>query len=591
MQTAKLSTIKTLWRLAPFAKRALGRIGLGIVAAISAHLVALSIPQFLQGLVNSLVSGGIDALLPAVGLILLLGVLEALFVLLRRWLVLTPGTYVEADMRNTLFAKLQDLPVAFHDRWPSGQLLSRAVADLGLIRRWLSFGIVLLIANFLTLVIGLGILFTYNFWLGLIFSVASIPIWVIGFRFERRFGAIARRAQDQSGDLATRVEESVHGVRVLKSFGRGGFAAKQFASQAFELKTTEITKAKSIANIWLNLIMIPELALGSAFFAGILLVADGQISVGTLVAFIATAMVLRWPTESLGFFLGMTLEAKTATERIFEVLDEPDTISDPVSPKQIQKPLGLLEFEDVHFRYQDAPDDAKDLIDGINLRLEPGQSVALIGLTGCGKTTLTALTTRLYDVSSGQIKIDGVNIKDLTRSELRSLIAMAFEDATLFSSSVRDNVLLGNSEQSEEDLQQALEIAQAGFVYDLPNGLDTEIGEEGLSLSGGQRQRLALARAVAAKPKILVLDDPLSALDVDTEALVEKALRKVLKQTTALIVAHRPSTVMLADKVALLEDGKISAFGTHKELLATSAHYREVITSLDQEQKQREVNL
>ena len=245
----------------------------------------------------------------------------------------------------------------------------------------------------------------------------------------------------------------------------------------------------------------------------------------------------------------------------------------------------------MHFRYQDAPDDAKDLIDGINLRLEPGQSVALIGLTGCGKTTLTALTTRLYDVSSGQIKIDGVNIKDLTRSELRSLIAMAFEDATLFSSSVRDNVLLGNSEQSEEDLQQALEIAQAGFVYDLPNGLDTEIGEEGLSLSGGQRQRLALARAVAAKPKILVLDDPLSALDVDTEALVEQALRKVLKQTTALIVAHRPSTVMLADKVALLEDGKISAFGTHKELLATSAHYREVITSLDQEQKQREVNL
>ena len=591
MQTAKLSTIKTLWRLAPFAKRALGRIGLGIVAAISAHLVALSIPQFLQGLVNSLVSGGIDALLPAVGLILLLGVLEALFVLLRRWLVLTPGTYVEADMRNTLFAKLQDLPVAFHDRWPSGQLLSRAVADLGLIRRWLSFGIVLLIANFLTLVIGLGILFTYNFWLGLIFSVASIPIWVIGFRFERRFGAIARRAQDQSGDLATRVEESVHGVRVLKSFGRGGFAAKQFASQAFELKTTEITKAKSIANIWLNLIMIPELALGSAFFAGILLVADGQISVGTLVAFIATAMVLRWPTESLGFFLGMTLEAKTATERIFEVLDEPDTISDPVSPKQIQKPQGLLEFEDVHFRYQDAPNDAKDLIDGINLRLEPGQSVALIGLTGCGKTTLTALTTRLYDVSSGQIKIDGVNIKDLTRSELRSLIAMAFEDATLFSSSVRDNVLLGNSEQSEEDLQQALEIAQAGFVYDLPNGIDTEIGEEGLSLSGGQRQRLALARAVAAKPKILVLDDPLSALDVDTEALVEQALRKVLKQTTALIVAHRPSTVMLADKVALLQDGKISAFGTHKELLATSAHYREVITSLDQEQKQREVNL
>lgn len=591
MQTAKLSTIRTLWRLAPFAKRALGRIGLGIVAAISAHLVALSIPQFLQGLVNSLVAGGIDALFPAVGLILLLGFLEALFVLLRRWLVLTPGTYVEADMRNTLFAKLQDLPVSFHDRWPSGQLLSRAVADLGLIRRWLSFGIVLLIANFITLVIGLGLLFTYNFWLGLIFSVASIPIWIISFRFERRFGTIARQAQDQSGDLATRVEESVHGVRVLKSFGRGGFAAKQFASQALELKDTEITKAKSIANIWLNLILIPELALGTAFFAGILLVADGQISVGTLVAFVATAMVLRWPTESLGFFLGMTLEAKTATERIFEVLDEPDTISDPENPKTIENPVGLLEFDNVHFRYQDAPAGNQDLINGIDLRLEPGQSVALIGLTGSGKSTLTALTTRLYDVSSGSIRIDGVDIRELKRGELRTLIAMAFEDATLFSSSVRDNVLLGNNDQSEADLKQALEIAQADFVYDLPKGLDTDIGEEGLSLSGGQRQRLALARAVAAKPKILVLDDPLSALDVDTEALVEKALRKVLGTTTALIVAHRPSTVMLADKVALLQDGKITAFGTHKELLANSPHYRYVITSLEDQDKKREVNL
>ncbi len=591
MQQGELGTVKTLWRLVPFARRALGRISLGIVAAISAHMVALSIPQFLQSLVNSLVDGGIDALLPAVGLILLLGILEALFVLLRRWLVLTPGTFVEADMRNTLFAKLQDLPVAFHDKWASGQLLSRAVADLSLIRRWMSFGIVLLIANFITLVVGLIILFTYNFWLGLIFSIASIPILMIGFKFEKQFGTIARLAQDQSGDLATRVEESVHGVRVLKSFGRGGFAADQFASQASELRTTEISKATAIAKIWLYLIMIPEFALGLALLVGIWFAASGEITVGTLVAFVATATVLRWPTESLGFLLGMTLEAKTATTRVFEVLDEPDLIADPVSPKTISEPRGLLEFKDVHFRYPDAAADQRDLIDGVNLRLEPGQSVALIGLTGCGKTTLTSLTTRLYEVSSGSVTVDGIDIRDLSRKELRTHIAMAFEDATLFSSSVRENVLLGNATQSEEDLVQAIEIAQAHFVYDLPEGLDTPIGDEGLSLSGGQRQRLALARAVAAKPRILVLDDPLSAVDVDTEAMVEEALRHVLKSTTALIVAHRPSTVMLADKVALMQDGKISAFGTHKELLATSAHYRHVITSLDEEQKQREVNL
>jgi ATP-binding cassette subfamily B protein len=317
----------------------------------------------------------------------------------------------------------------------------------------------------------------------------------------------------------------------------------------------------------------------------------GQITVGTLVAFFATAMVLRWPTESLGFLLSMTLDAKTATERFFEVMDEPERIQSPQNPSTIKRPKGILEFHDVHFRYPDAPADQRDLLNGVNLRLEPGESVALIGVTGSGKSTLTALTTRLYDVTAGSITIDGVDIRDLSLEELRSHIAMAFEDATLFSSSVKENVLLGRPNSTKAHLMQALQIAQAQFALELPNGLDTTIGEEGLSLSGGQRQRLALARAVAAKPKILVLDDPLSALDVDTEAMVEEALRTVLSATTSLIVAHRPSTVMLADKVALLEDGKITAFGTHKQLLKTSKHYKYVISSLDAQGRELEVNL
>jgi ATP-binding cassette subfamily B protein len=211
--------------------------------------------------------------------------------------------------------------------------------------------------------------------------------------------------------------------------------------------------------------------------------------------------------------------------------------------------------------------------------------MALVGLTGSGKSTITALTTRLYDVTEGSITVDGVDIRNLTLRELRRHLAMAFEDATLFSSSVRENVLIGRPDSSEEELREALSIAQADFVYDLPYGLDTLVGEEGLSLSGGQRQRLALARAVAAKPAVLVLDDPLSALDVNTEALVEAALRKILSSTTALIVAHRPSTVMLADRVALLEDGKVTAVGPHSELLATSSHYRYVISSLEEEEQ------
>jgi ATP-binding cassette subfamily B protein len=286
----------------------------------------------------------------------------------------------------------------------------------------------------------------------------------------------------------------------------------------------------------------------------------------------------------------MTIDARTAVERFFEVIDTKVDISDPEEPKEITEPKGHLVFENVHFRYADAPEDQPDLLNGINLEIQPGESVALIGITGCGKTSLTALATRLYEVTSGSIKLDGVDIRDLTREDLRARIAMAFEDATLFSDSVSSNVLLGRPDSTKEELDQAMGIAQAGFAYELPDGLDTKIGEEGLSLSGGQRQRLALARAVAAQPSVLVLDDPLSALDVDTEAMVEDALRRVLKATTALIVAHRPSTVQLADRVALLQDGKIVAVGKHSELLATNEHYRYVISSLDAAGKMIEVN-
>ena len=588
MKQAK--TVATLLRIFPYAKKALPRISLGIVAALAAHGFALAIPQVLRDLINDLESvRTLDALYFSVILVLIMGILEAVMVLLRRWLVLTPGTFVESGLRSTLYAKLQELPVSFHDRWPSGQLLSRATQDLSLIRRWLSFGVVLLVANAVTIVAGLVILFTFHWLLGLIFFVISVPIWIQGYRFEAKYGTIARLSQDQAGDLATSVEESVHGIRVLKAFGRGDHAASNFAKEAKDLRSTELKKAGLIANIWVYLLLIPESAMALSMLVGIFLVADGSLTVGGLVAFFATATVLRWPTESIGFLLSMTLDAKTAVQRFFEVIDEPVGIEDPANPKNIRDPKGKLEFKDVHFRYPDSQAKQPDLVNGVNLVLEPGESVALIGITGCGKTTLTALTSRLYDVTSGVIEIDGVDIRDLTRVDLRSHVAMAFEDATLFSVSVRDNILLGREQSTEEELREAISVAQAQFVYDLPEGLETKIGEEGLSLSGGQRQRLALARAVAAKPAILVLDDPLSALDVATEALVEEALRNVLKNTTALIVAHRPSTVQLADKVALMQDGKIVAVGKHSDLLASNEHYRYVISSLDSSGNQIEV--
>ncbi len=578
----KPGTVSILLRIFPFAKSALPRVILGIFAALGAHLIALTIPQYLRGLIDSFNKVGVESLIwPTFFVILALGVLEATMVLLRRWLVLTPGTFVEAGLRNTLYKKLQNLPVAFHDKWPSGQLLSRATQDLSLIRRWLSFGLVLLVANAITIVVGMVVLFSFHWILGTIFLIIVAPLWIIGFNFEKNYHKTARLSQDQAGDLATSVEQSVHGIRVLKAFGRGGFMSDKFSRDAANLRKTELKKAGMVSSLWWYLSVIPEVAVGIALFVGVWLIQAGELTIGALAAFLLTAAVLHWPMDSIGFLLSMTIDARTAVERFFEVLDEPVGIDDPTKPKQVDKVEGRLVFENVHFRYQDAPAGQPDLLDGVSLELMPGESVALIGVTGCGKTTLTALATRLYEVTSGSVKIDGIDIRDLNREELRSHIAMAFEDATLFSATVRENVLLGAPDATEEDLKQALAIAQAQFVYDLPEGLDTKIGEEGLSLSGGQRQRLALARAVAAKPAVLVLDDPLSALDVDTEAMVEDALRTVLKATTALIVAHRPSTVQLADKVALMQDGKITAIGKHSDLLATNEHYRFVISSLD----------
>jgi ATP-binding cassette subfamily B protein len=585
----KIGTIAAILRIYPYAKPAMPRIYLGMASAMLAAIVALLIPQVLGQLVDgALGNGDASEIWWPVGIVLALGVTEAAMIWFRRQFVLVPGTHVESRMRNALYNRLQDLPVGFHDRWPSGQLLSRAISDLNLIRRWISFGIVLLVVNVLTIFVGFALLLRINWMLGIAFMICSIPLWIYGYFFENRYSIVARRSQDQAGDLATSVEEAVHGIRVLKAFGRGKYALKNFASQAEDLRGTEIEKARTIANIWLWLLLVPDVTFAICLLGGVWLASLGQVTVGELVAFFATATVLRWPVESIGFLLSMTVDTRTAVDRFFEVLDAPNTITDPEHPKTIAAPTGRLVFAGVHFRYEDSPAQYPDLLDGIDLELVPGETMAVVGLTGSGKSTLTALTGRLYDVTGGSISLDGVDIRELTRTELRSHLAMAFEDATLFSASVRDNVLLGRPESTDAELAEALDIAQADFVYELPDGLDTKVGEEGLSLSGGQRQRLALARAIAAKPSVLVLDDPLSALDVDTEALVEAALRRVLASTTALIVAHRPSTVMLADRVALLEGGRITAVGRHSELLASSEHYRFVISSLEDEEKRED---
>ncbi|CAM3280221.1 Putative multidrug export ATP-binding/permease protein [Arthrobacter ulcerisalmonis] len=559
------------------------RLIMGLVCALLASVVALAIPQVLRVLINdSLRPGGAgDAVWISAGIILVLGIAEAVLVALRRQFVINPATTVETRMRVTLYGQLQDLTVSFHDRWGSGQLLSRSMTDLNFLRRWMAFGAIMLVVTTLSVVIGIAVMFTMSWQLALIFLFAAVPIMAYSFRFRTRFSKVARRSQDQAGDLATTVEESVHGIRVLKAFGRSREALENFNEQAEELRQTEIEKARHQASFTLVVTLLPELALGAGLVVGIMLCASGQLSIGALVAFFATAAVIASPVEFSGMLLAMALTAKTAVDRHYEVMDTPNTITSPPAPQRPDHLRGALTFNNASFAFADAPDNP--ILRDITLAVRPGETMALVGITGSGKSALLQLVPRLYDVTAGDISIDGVDLRDFDVEELRKVVGVAFEDTTLFSNSVRDNVLLGASERTDAVLEEALDVAQAHFSYSLPQGLDTLIGEEGLSLSGGQRQRIALARAIAARPQVLVLDDPLSALDVHTEELVEARLREVLKDTTTLIVAHRPSTVSLADRVALLQEGRIAAVGTHAELLATNAHYRYVIASLDPE--------
>ncbi|WP_424858219.1 ABC transporter ATP-binding protein [Streptomyces sp. SAI-170] len=630
------SAVRSLLRLWPYVRPVRVRLFSAALVAVVASCVGLVIPLVLKWVVDGPVADGDPAGVWLGALyLLLLGFAEALLFGFRRWLVARPLSGVEAAMRADLYRHLQRLPVSFHDRWASGQLLSRGTTDLMLLRMFLAFPLTFLLVNGVTILVGVIIMLVQDLTLGLVILLPAVPVMVTCVVFEKRYADVARLAQDQVGDLTTVVEESVLGIRIIKGFGRHRSQARAFRELSGTLRGTELHKARLLAAIWAVIVTLPEVAIGAALVLGAVQVADGDLSAGTLVAFLSTALALRWPVDSIGFLLAMSQEAATATERYFEVMDAspeetgtgtatgtgtgvapatgtgagaaPATAADTAvvdRPAATATAVGSrsagrngwaqptapgtagrgLRFEDVTFRYPDAPPDTPPVLDGIDLHVRPGESMALVGATGSGKTTLTALVPRLHEVTSGKITLDGVDITAIPREELRALISVAFEEPTLFSASVGENVLMGAGDNpGPEDLDRALDIAQAGFVHALPQGAGTQVGEQGLSLSGGQRQRLALARAVVGRPRFLVLDDPLSALDVHTEAAVEAALRQVLADTTALIVAHRPSTVLLADRVALLSGGRIAAVGTHHELLRSNAEYAHLMSGADEE--------
>jgi ATP-binding cassette subfamily B protein len=512
-----------------------------------------------------------------------LGIAEVALNLLRRWAQATAVAGLEQSMRDEIYQHLQRLEPAFHDQWQSGQLLSRATTDLSAIRRFVSFGIVFMITSSASFVVIVVLLIRLNLLLGLLTAALFAPVTALCLWFERRYSVLSRRVQDQQDDLATCVEEAAAGIRVIKALGRRDHSATTHSRLARAVYETQLSKARLRGAFWASLDLVPNVAIAAILLIGALAVADGSLTIGGLVAFVALVLQLVWPIEAMGYILALGQEGATAAQRVYEILDTRPGITSPPAAKAVQaaqpvpkprtprRPSGRLVLSHVEFSY---PGAVQPVLRNVSLELAPGETVALVGATGSGKTTLLYLIARLADPTSGSITLDGADITRLPLATLRTKVGCAFEDPTLFSISVRENVALGVPGASDDAITAALAAAQADFVADLPWGLDTRIGEQGMSLSGGQRQRIALARAILAGPSVLLLDDPLSALDVHTEAKVTAALSQVLASSTALVVAHRPSTVALADRVAVLEHGEITAVGTHHDLIATNRHYQ-----------------
>ncbi|WP_407666422.1 ABC transporter ATP-binding protein [Mycobacterium pinniadriaticum] len=577
--------------LMPYRARWIAMVSIAVTSLVATVAIPLMTKAVIDGPVRHQDQRGLWLVgTAAIGV----GMSEAVLWFIRRWLVARATMGVEADIRKDLYARLQILPMSFHGRWQSGQLLSRIMNDLSTIRRLLSFGLVFLILNVLQITVVTAILLAMYWPLGVVVLVSIVPITLTVLHFEHAFTRLSRQAQDQAGHVATHVEESALGLRAVKSFGREDYVYDRFDEQASTLYDTQIQRVAVSAKFWTLLEAIPNLTLIVVLGFGAYAAGHGLVTLGTLVAFITMMLSLVWPIASLGFLLSMTQESMTAANRIAEIFDAPREITD--GPRTVAPRGGRLELVDVGFRFPvttgndiSSPESDGWALRHVNVTIEPGETLALVGATGSGKSVLASLLPRLYDVTEGEIRIDGTDIRELSLDALRETVATAFEDPTLFSMSVAENLALGRTEDdpaTDEELSRAIEIAAAQFVYDLPYGLQTRIGEQGMSLSGGQRQRLSLARAILAAPRILVLDDTLSALDVHTEAEVTTALRQVLAGVTAVVVAHRASTVLLADKVALVDTvdgaGTITHIGTHAELLASVPRYRFLLAADDE---------
>ena len=574
MDGEKHPNLHTFARLLGFLRPYRWSLFISIVLAVLSQAAAIALVRISQSVIDLAIRPRDEQMLwELIGLIAVIGFVKAILMVGRRFISGRQALGVEFDMRNTMYAHLLRLSFGFYDRNQTGQLMSRATVDLQAVRFFLGYGLIFFFQHALT-VVGVTAIMLWTDWRLALVALAITPFVVLlAYRYSKVSHPVLRDVQQKMADVATVAEENIVGVHVVKSF-----AQEEQEQEKFQRRSNAVFEQTVLANrqrsIYVPLLsFVPLLAQAAILLVGGWMVTHGSLTIGQFFAFNLYVTMLIMPLRMLGMWIGQSQRATASGERIFQVLDEPEEIADKPDAEPLPPGPGRIQFENISFGY----DAERFVLHGVDLAIEPDQNVAVIGHTGSGKTTLTALVPRFYDVTEGRVLIDGVDVRDVSLASLRSQIAVISQDPFLFSTTVRENVAFGAPGASDEEIESAARLAQAHeFIVELPEGYDTVIGERGITLSGGQRQRIAIARAIAMNPRILILDDATAAVDATTEARIRLGLREAMKGRTTLIIAHRLSTISLADEVVVLDHGRVVARGTQAELTESSPVYREI---------------
>ena len=570
--------MKVFWRILKLLGDYKWLTFVGFALAFAQMGLGLLVPRIIQLTINNALVGGETGLLVTYGLALLGIAIVRFFVALGRRLASGKSSLgIEYDLRNRMWSHLLRQSFTYFDRWPTGQLMSRAMSDVQNVRMFLGYGLVFFATNVVMMIAIAVILLVLDWRLGLM-SLAFLPfLLLVTVRFSQRLKPILQDVQQKIADVTAAAEENVVGSRIVRIFAREDDELEKFSDRSYKVFEASVAAARVRAKFIPLIAFIPNLAVAFLLYYGGRQVIDGSLSLGSLVAFYSYLMMLVYPAQVIGWLTGLAQRAIASGERVYQVLDAPIEMEERPDARPLRgpdggPPVGAVTFDDVWFSYVDRP-----VLEAVSLDVPAGRTLAFVGHTGCGKTTLTNLIPRFYDVSAGRVLVDGEDVRDLQTADLRGHIGIVTQDPFLFSASIAENIRFGRPEATDEEVRAAAQAAQADdFVAALPEGYETVVGERGFTLSGGQRQRIAIARALVMDPRILILDDATSSVDVETELKIRVALAEVMRGRTTFIIAHRPSTIALADEVVVLDHGRLEERGTHDELIAAGGLYAQM---------------